>query len=83
MSNENNSKRLYEKIVEGFYQHKGFDLCSDVIVLLDRALDQGALTNNLLNDIADELDKWHFNSSVAKVAGASAGMGGVIAGELI
>ena len=37
------SNKLFEKIVEEFYKRNGFDLCSDVVLKLDRALEQGSL----------------------------------------
>ena len=74
------SARLFEKIVEEFYANNGFELCSDVVLQLDRAVSYGARARRLLNEIADELDKWHYNSSIAKVVGGSTGIGGAIAG---
>ena len=74
------SDKLLEKIVEELYARNGFDLCSDVVLKLDRAIQQGGLAKRLLNEIADELDEWHRNSSIAKVVGGSAGIGGAIAG---
>ena len=72
--------RLFERIVEEFYANNGFELCSDVVLQLDRAINQGALAKRLLNEIADELDEWHRNTAIAKVVGGSAGIGGTIAG---
>ena len=74
------SNELFQKLVEEFYANNGFELCSDVVLKLDRALEQGALVKILLHEVADELDEWHYNSSVLKVAAASAGVGGTIAG---
>ena len=74
------SDELLEKIVVEFYARDGFDLCSDVVLKLDRAIQQGDLAKNLLSEIADELDEWHYKSSIAKVVGSSAGIGGAIAG---
>ena len=76
------STRLFERIVEEFYANNGFELCSDVVLQLDRAINQGALAKRLLNEIADELDEWHYNTSIAKVVGGSAGIGGAIAGMM-
>lgn len=81
MSNDNPEKsNLYEKIVHQFFQQNGFELCSETVLALDRALQQCSLAKKLLYDIADELDKWHFNSSVSKVVGSSAGIAGLLAG---
>ena len=80
MSNRNPSNNVYEKIVDEFYQRNAFELCTKTVLLLDRALNQCTLAKELLNDIVEELNKWHYNTSIAKVAGSSAGIGGLLVG---
>ena len=75
------STKLLERTVEEFYANNGFQLCSDVVLQIHSTINQGTLAKRLLNEIADELDKWHYNSAVVKVAGGSAGIGGAIAGS--
>ena len=81
MSNRNPSNNLYEKIVDEFLRREGYHLCSETVLLVHRALDQCTLAKELLNDIADELNEWHFNSAIAKVVGSSAGISGILAGN--
>jgi len=76
------SKQLLEKIATEFHRNNGFEKCSDVVLKLDRLLNQGVLARKLLNEIADELDEWHRKSAIAKVVGSSAGIGGTVAGTI-
>jgi len=75
------SDRVLIKIVDELYACNGFQLCSDALLQLQTLIDHGE--NHLipkLSEVADELDKHHFNSAVAKVTGGSAGIGGALAG---
>ena len=58
----------------------GFELCSNVVFKLDRAKNQGVLAKRLLNNLANELDEWRYNSAIAKVVRGSIGIGGALAG---
>jgi len=76
------SKQLIEKVATDYFNNNGFEKCSDFVFKLDRLVKQGVLARKLLNEIADELDEWHYNSAIVKVAGTSAGIGGTVAGVL-
>ena len=54
--------------------------CAVMLFYNYRVLKQGAHAIKLLYDVADELDEWHYNSSIVKVAAGSAGIGGAMAG---
>ena len=79
-SNTDGLNELLQKIAEEFYANNGFDVCSNVVLQLDRALNQGDRAKTLLYAFANELDEWHYNSSIVKVSAASAGIGGAITG---
>ena len=64
MSNRNPSNNLYEKIVDEFVKREGFDLCSETVLLVETALGQCTLAKELLNDIANELNKRHYTEFI-------------------
>ena len=76
------SDELLKKVVREFYKEDGFKKCSVVVLHLQKALNQASLAKDSLNKIANDLDEWHFNTSVVKVVGGSTGVGGVIVGVL-
>ena len=45
------SERLLERIVTEFHKNNGFEKCSDVVLKLDRLVEQGDIARKLLKKI--------------------------------